>query len=475
MNTRFLRTIFKVFGAVFVVILVLASIMLYPVYRHMPTPNFPKPRDIAEANHQDLEYLKHLPEVDRSFTPETRAAFNREVNQLMEQAATLDHAALEMGVAKAVALANNGHTSTRGIIVGRNLNVIPLRLAWFQEGLFVVKADPAFKDLLGAKVLTEGGWTPEELVLALKPYVGGTDVLAREFTPYFLISPPALHAAKLLPSPSEVHFTFQLRDESTVERVIATGSHPAVGEEELRWPKHDLSPVDKPQDESRWAHVLDDIPELPLFLRHTDLKYWREDLNNPEMLYVQINSITNQDSAVLLSTFLQEVSDEIARKQLRYVVLDLRFNSGGNYERTADFTKKLPTLLPANGKIFVLTSGNTFSAAIVTAARLKYFGGARVEIVGEQIGDSERHWGEGTTFYLPNSRIQIRYATGYHDWEHGCSLSEFTKCFFLNYIYGVPAGKLSPTIPVPMLFSDYVIGQDSVLNAIQKVIESYDK
>jgi hypothetical protein len=225
--------------------------------------------------------------------------------------------------------------------------------------------------------------------------------------------------------------------------------------------------------------VLDEMAELPLFLRHTNLKYWRADLHDPEllpeMLYVQINSVTNQEGTLPLDRFLNQVLDEVADQKPRYVAVDLRFNSGGNYERTVDFTRKLPELIPADGKIFILTSGNTFSAAIVTVARLKYYAGSRAEIVGEQLGDREQHWAEGGRFYLPNSRIMIRYSTAYHDWEHGCSLLEFRKCFFLNYIFGVPAGKLSPTIPTPMLFSDYIAGQDSVLNAIKNVIASYEQ
>lgn len=472
---RIFINLIKILGVLFVAVCILAGIILYPLYKPMPAPNFPKPQNAAEANRQDLEYLRQLAKMDRSFTAETRAAFHRVIDQLLAQAATLDRAALEMEVAKAVAIADNGHTNARGISFGRHLNAIPLRFAWFQEGLFVIKSDRAHTDLIGAQVLTIGGNAPADLALTLRPYVGGNAPFAHEFTPYFFASPPALHAINLLPSPSEVALTLQLGDGSKLERVVATGTQPAIGTNETRLPRYDLSPVTQPADGQAWVHVLDDLPTLPPFLQHTDRKYWRADLSNPALLYVQINSVTDQAGDVPLTTFLNETLAHVAQQQPRDIVVDLRFNPGGNYERTVTFTQKLPELVPANGKIFILTSGNTFSAAIVTLARLKYFAGARAEIVGEPIGDREQQWGEGGAFSLPNSQIVIHYATGYHDWEHGCALREFRTCFFLNYLFGVPAGKLSPTIPAPTLFSDYIAGQDSVLNTVKQVIVAADQ
>src|SRR5207248_4084841 len=104
--------------------------------------------------------------------------------------------------------------------------------------------------------------------------------------------------------------------------------------------------------------------------------------------------------------------------------------------------------LPPGGRIFVLTSGNTFSAGIATAARLKHHGGRRTVIVGEPVGDRERHWGEGGSAFLPSSRVEVRYATALHDFEHGCALAELRSCHFVDYVVGVAAGSLSPDLAV---------------------------
>lgn len=162
--------------------------------------------------------------------------------------------------------------------------------------------------------------------------------------------------------------------------------------------------------------------------------------------------------------------DDAAKKSIRNAVVDLRFNRGGDYVLTADFSRRLPELLPPGGRLFILTSANTFSAAISTAARLKYFAGSRALLIGEAMGDRSQFWGEGGTTLLPNTKLTLRYTTAYHDWENGCSLSQIMTCFLLNYAYAVPAGSLQPTLTVAPTFADYAAGKDPVMSEVMRLI-----
>src|SRR4029453_13276109 len=137
-------------------------------------PQFVVPANRTEAHRQDLTYLKQaLHQVDRSFSAAEWRTFDLRIDELAARAESLHAAAFEMGIAKAVATAANGHTNVLGALRGLTLNSIPLRFYWFNEGLYVVKADPGYVDLLGAKVLRIGGLTPAELVNASVSYVGG--------------------------------------------------------------------------------------------------------------------------------------------------------------------------------------------------------------------------------------------------------------------------------------------------------------
>lgn len=449
-------------------VLALAGTGYYLFFRQAPTADLPPPQDPAQANRQDLEYLRSAMRLDSSFSPQARAAFDASIDSLIERAGQLDAASLEMEITRAVALADNAHTSVRETTWGsQRLAHIPLRFAQFAEGVFVVKADPALADLLGAQVLAIDGQRIDVLARKLRPYVGGPDALAREFLLHLLATPPALHAVGLAKSAGEVSLTLKLRDQSEIERTVVTRQDATVPDNTFRWPKRALSPVPIPGDEAQWAHVLDDATDLPAYLSRPNSRYWHIYMSDPDLLYIQVNRLLNEGDTPL-DAYLAGVLSEMRERRPRHVVIDVRFSPGGNYQLAAQFTEALPNALPPDGRIFVLTSGNTFSAALITVARVEHFGGERVTLVGEPLGDREQFWAEGSKIVLPNSAITVGYSTGYHDWEHGCH--SLVKCFWPNLLNGVAAGKLTVGISAPLRFSDYVSGRDTALEAVKQAI-----
>jgi hypothetical protein len=454
-----------------------AAFILYPeVVRSPPAAAYRTPANDEEANLQDIDYLGQIVAVDRSFTPDSRAAFSTDMAALKTRAARLSPAQLEMEISRLMALADNGHSNVRGVSKGVSLNSLPIRIGRFEEGYFVVKARPELADLLGAQVTAIDGRTPEALAEGLRPFVGGPLSLQREYETYMLISPQALTAAGLANEADRATVTITLASGVTGTRDLAAEPYPANGPaltdtalEDLRrshLPRRDLSPIPAAGDVGSWATMLDPLGTVPLYLSHPDTKYWSAPLAALDADYVQINSVSNANDGPSLAAFLDGVVQSAKREPLRNAIIDLRSNSGGDDSITTAFTSALPDALAPGGRIFILTSGNTFSAAIDTAARLKYFGGSRVVITGEPMGDREQFWGEGGGRLLPNSKLEIRYATALHDDEHGCGLAQVLTCYYLDYFIGVPAGKLSPEIAVVSRFADYASGKDTLLLAI---------
>jgi len=90
-------------------------------------------------------------------------------------------------------------------------------------------------------------------------------------------------------------------------------------------------------------------------------------------------------------------------------------------------------------------------------------------VLGERVGDRERFWAEsGTPLELPNSKILVFFATGYHDWNEGCQWKDLARCFWINIRLDVPAGNLSPETPIAWRFSDYREGVDTVMEEVLK-------
>ncbi|MBK5565430.1 hypothetical protein [Ensifer sp. SSB1] len=453
--------------ALLILVVLPFAVILYPTLKPYPETELPAATSQLERNRQDIAHLRRLIEVDRSFTPASKAAFTHALDSLEQRAGDLDRPGLAMAAAKAVALADNGHTNVVGLVGGYSFGAVPIRLGWFADGLFVIAAASDQSRLLGGKILAVNGRTTDALVEALRPHVGGPVNLAREFVPNFAISPELLLAADLADSTEGSTYRVGLLD-GRVEDVALVANpgaqEPLTGN---LWPRRDLSPISQADRGAGWRHMLDGVT-LPPYLKQLDANSWHE-YPLPDLLYIQINRIRD-DTPEGLSGSLAKILDEAEQKPIRNAVVDLRFNSGGNYELTAEFSRRLPEILPPEGRLFVLTSANTFSAAISTAARLKYFGGTQTILLGEPMGDRLQFWGEGGRTVLPNSRITIRYTTAYHDWEHGCSLSQLRTCFLLNYFYDVPAGSLQPAMLRSATFADYAAGKDPAMSAVMQVL-----
>ncbi|MEN1783976.1 MAG: hypothetical protein AAGF77_02455 [Bacteroidota bacterium] len=106
----------------------------------------------------------------------------------------------------------------------------------------------------------------------------------------------------------------------------------------------------------------------------------------------------------------------------------------------------------------------TFSAGLVTAARIKYFPGNRLVIVGEQVGDNLKFWAEGDYYTLPYSRIEIQDSKYEHDWKD--NTFHFGRTFWFNALYGVPAKHLKVDKNISMSFEDYIALRDPILEWI---------
>ena len=103
-----------------------------------PSADFAAPASLTEARQQDLKYFHHFLELDRSYTDETRNAARTMLAEMGEQLDRLSDAAFQLGVTRAVAVADNGHTNIWVGRFSREHGRLPIRFHWFDVGLHVV-------------------------------------------------------------------------------------------------------------------------------------------------------------------------------------------------------------------------------------------------------------------------------------------------------------------------------------------------
>ncbi|HET9578069.1 MAG TPA: hypothetical protein VFP44_09605 [Usitatibacter sp.] len=420
----------------------------------LPPAAYPAPRDATQARLQDLDYLSQLTRVDRSFTPQAATEFARRVAGLREKAASLDRAGFLLGVSEAVAAADNAHTNVDTRAWREQLASSPVRFEWFAEGLHVVRARPEAIGLLGARVLAIDGLDPETLAREASRYFGGPPEFARTSSLVYLESPEAIHAVHA-EAPAD-HLSLRVADGQGRERSVDVAALPPPQPPAVSRAGRLLSPVPLPdEDPAAWRPVLDPRGSLPPSLRDPERSLFAARLDE-DTLYLHLWQVRDDAGGPVG----EAMSRALGGRAWRRIVLDVRFDRGGDYPTVYAALRHMPRSLAPGGRILVLIDNTSFSAAIIVAALEKHFGGSRTTLVGQRAGDRLAFWAEGNSFTLPNSKLKVMTSTGYHDWAHGC---RELRCFWPNLWYDVAVGSVDPAVPAAWRFADYRRGVDTVL------------
>ena len=434
----------------------LLAILLLPLTGHAGEIPL-TPRQMRE----DLSALKQQwAPLDKSFSPDQRQAFERHVTSIESTIGQLTAEAFAMEIMRSVAIARNGHTNANiGAFLGGDL---PIRVWWFADGLYVVKAHPDYARLLGARVEKIGSLTAAEAEKRLKPYLAGTDQRIRFLGPGYLVTPRVLQHIGAVDSTTKTPLTLDL-GHGTLETVYLPMGGEDPGDERRMGLNRGYSVLIPDVDEvaGRWPHVLDPLKTRPrLYTRRGDVTASFLD-DGKTTLYIRNDTARSIDDTSLVEKFAGIIHRDILPFQPGHIVVDLRLNNGGDFFNSILFAQALPRLLPDRGRISVLVGRATFSAGIVTAALIKGSGGEKVSLIGERMGDGGQFWAEGDKITLPNSRISVRYSSEFEDYEQGCN--DVRTCYWATVAFGPRNISLAPDIPVDLSFSDYVSGRDPVL------------
>jgi hypothetical protein len=422
------------------------------------------PANRTEAQQQDIDFLRRFVNYDRSYSPQELRDFHAHVDALATRAGRLSDAQLFLGAARAAALSDNGHTNIGAGALYRRFNRVGVKVFWFADGLFIVRARRELGDLVGTKIVAVEGVPIEDVVRRLGLYFGGAENWRRLYATLFLESPEIMHAAGL--SSSSGRMTIRVANSEGAGREITLEGVKAADAAKLppRWPWMTLTAAPMADEGGNWQSALPGVGgQIPLYLQRPDDNFFWTRVGGG--VYVRPHLLLERAETPILAKF-EAVIRAGTPKPFDFMIVDLRQSPGGDFTKVLDFAKAAPNTIKPGGRLYIATASQTFSAAMVTTALLKHHGGDRSVIIGERAGDREQFWAEtGLPFTLPNSGFSMNYATGYHDWEKGCA-GKHEYCFDRNLIHEVPAGSLSPMVPLAATYAEYASGRDVVLDWI---------
>lgn len=146
--------------------------------------------------------------------------------------------------------------------------------------------------------------------------------------------------------------------------------------------------------------------QIPLPFQHPEAPLWFTYLPDSQTVYVDFRYYQNlQEETKHLWEFL-------AQHPARRVIIDMRWNGGGNYTHGREYLVSKITFMPQvnrAGRLFVITGRRTFSAAMTNVTDFRRE--TEAIIVGEPTGARPNGYQENHWFTLPLSGIRVSCAT----------------------------------------------------------------
>lgn len=445
-------------------------------------------KDDGRWQREDIAYFREeFLDRDISYAPEARRAAEERLAKLARKPTSA--AAFAVELCRIAALADNAHTQCLSNDAGRDIcrgvaalgfdrapwcrtlapdreipdfNGLPIAFHPFASGFNVVGAQADHADLLGARLVAVDGRPIGRLLATLRSFAGGTDAHRDEAAAQVLASPQRLHAAGLAKRDDAVRYDFVGTNGAKLSRAFSAESSSGGPWKALPDPEEAAWAFQQPENPFRYR----DAPDIDAFV-------------------VQLRK-TFDDGERKIADFLEEA--ESRRKALgrRHVVLDMRFNGGGNFLLVRDFMARWPGRTP--GRFFVLTGRQTFSAAIASIAYLKQAGKERVTIVGEPVGDRMMFFSDGLPIRLPHSGRYFLPAVVRMDYRGGCM--DYRDCAepiaqpgreaaqgalpMRGRVARMPLAvqSLAPDISAPWTVGAWTKGKDPMLEAVAASIGS---
>ncbi len=346
---------------------------------------------------------------------------------IRENIATLTDEEITFRLMQLVGRVRDGHTGIA--LTGMWADLLenynyPLKLAYFDDGLFVVQAAYEAQPAIGAALIAVNGVSVDEIVTQLDDtlYYDEGNPYGRQTSIEALFARPArLYLGGIVTDLAQATFTFLPDDGETFDLNLNT--YDTIPGSDFRG--YDRFPV-------------------PVYRTYEseDRAVWFVHLPDSDAVYLQYNDaqVDFFEFVTTATQALQTASQESADK----FIIDVRNNRGGS---------DLPFLLfhyrlqQTSLYVYGIMSRYTFSSGFSVIADLTLSGAT---IVGQPAGTRPNFFGNVLTSALPNSGLTLVYPT-----TAGMKLEDYGD-----------APLFSPDISVPFTSTDFFAGRDPYLEAI---------
>ena len=404
------------------------------------------PLDSSEVRRwrEDLDFLaREMPRQHANlFHAMRREQFDSALNGIRQRLPSLARHQVIVELERLCAMIGDGHSNVspwRDTVVG--FHTLPVAFYRFGDGYYIRAATQENRALLGARVLRIGPVSIDSAESLVAPLVSRDNAMGRwMYAPLLLVMPEVLHALGLSRDPAGAVLDVELDGTARMVRLGASGPFPNLsGDADKSW---NLWPG--------WAD-LRQRSATPLWLSRPTDTYWFTYVSAGRLLYCQINEIQERGEA--LRSFLDRALATADSAGAERFVLDLRLNGGGNGFYNRMIVRALVrSRFDEHGRLFVITSRRTFSAAQMLISDLEKW--TNPIFVGEPSASRGNSYGDSRRLVLPNSGVTVRVSSLW--WQYWDTRD--TRPW------------IAPEIAAPLTVGAYSAGRDPALEAIERFL-----
>ena len=364
--------------------------------------------DTLEKNHYNL------------YANVSEEEFQAEREKIARQTAKMSDEEFYWSVCHLVSLIGDAHT-----MVGNTGEPFMTALLWsikkFDDGWYILKLDQKNEQYLGMRVTAINDLPIDEAVERARQVISyETDSWFWNLVPQTLAWRGALEYLEIVKEGEPVTVTVEMQD----------------GAEQ----SFELTATDDWDERSQMVSFQREaVPETS----YQNNYYWSTELDE-DTYFIQYNSC-KEDPDLPMVQFVQQVEADLESGGYQNIIIDLRYNSGGNSEVIRLLEKALffHSFNVDNVQFYILIGGRTFSSATIAATDFKKTTIGNSIFVGQPTGGVLKCAGDVLPLFMENTPIAMQYSTKYFD-----------------LLYGVE-GPLEPDYTVPQSFAQYAKGEDA--------------
>ena len=359
----------------------------------------------------DLEQIERtvLP-TDPSFRAIEREEIDRHITEARQNALANAKDEFLLSLMRLLALPGNGHTR---LIPNNAISVLPLRFVTIGTAIRLLGAPSDFAGAIGSELISINGIPVSEIEVAAERFLAGTRQRKRVIGSILFAWPSALVRLGVFSGSGTIEY--RIRNETgRISELVPDTANRVPGS--ALYPRNEHGKAD-----AFWS------PKSFLEIR---------DFGQRGLLMV-LPSFFDPGRTEFVNA-VSEAAGRVRSRPYTPLLIDVRGNTGGDFLRTMPL---IDAILEGgqDRRVGVLVDKFTFSAAIVFVAILKHRLGARLKLIGEEMGDGLTFFAEGGTIDLSTGGAVVRYSSAFHDWAGG-RIDETTPSEIAEEI--VPVGTL---------------------------------